>query len=75
MQLSTPQGLWHISTKGTVDMLFRTTGGLIVSTLHYAINAHMQRSIMLPYTPNGVALGPKSRYATLSERCIREPCL
>ena len=43
--------------------------------LHYAISAHMQRSGVLPYTPNGVALGTKSRYATLPERCICEPCL
>ena len=35
----------------------------------------MQRPIVLPYTPNGVALGLKSRYATLSGRCICEPCL
>ena len=44
-------------------------------SIHYAINAHMQSSIVLPYIPNGVALGPKSRYATLSERCICEPYL
>ena len=62
-------------SKGSMTGLWSASRRSIRVIIYYAISAHMQRPIVLPYTPNDVALGPKSRYATLSERCIREPCL